>query len=183
MKLFIVTTDVSIFLQLIIIINALFIFIFIIFITINTIIVMLVFTLEFFKCPSCLCQFTRPFFLKDYNRNKVFFMLSLQLYLIYDLFDIIFNFNYTIILEKLLKFLFLGTIFCYDTHFYLLTCLPTSSTTESSPLITFEAYVSTWHVEHPSKGTCQKFYQNTFLGFALGNYTADSLLKYDQTLP
>ena len=46
LKLFIVTTDVSIFLQLIIIINALFIFIFIVFVTINTIIVMLIFTFK-----------------------------------------------------------------------------------------------------------------------------------------
>ena len=119
LKLFIVTTDVSIFLQLIIIINALFIFIFIIFVTINTIIVMLIFTFKVyflnFSCVPLVCvNLPDRFFLKDYNRNKVFFMLSLQLYLIYDLFDIIFNFDYTIILEKLLKFLFLGTIFWYS---------------------------------------------------------------------
>ena len=86
--------------------------------------------------------------------------------MVYLTFSLIFN--YAIILEKLLKYL-LDTILSNDGRYsFLLTDLLTNVKHQ---------------VEHPSKGTRQKFYKNTLLGFVSGNYRAASLLKFDQTLP
>ena len=121
LKLFIVTTDVSIFLQLlstliVIIINAFFIFIVIIFVTINTIIVMLIFTFKVyflkFSYVSVVCVNSPDRFLKDYNRNKVFlhYLCSRTSFRIYLTLPLIFS--YSIILEKFLNFFWLDTILC-----------------------------------------------------------------------